>query len=121
MMSGGDRSASSTGTGRETVESIDLRPLLGDMADALAISNSLRQAGFHNVSLGARLNSKATSQAVELYLSKANPGDGEQTTMIVRRGDAVQEIIVGSSDRDRIKNVLSTLQLDNADSGNETS
>ena len=113
MMSGGDRSASSTGTGRETVESIDLRPLLGDMDDAVAIANSLRQVGFHRVALGPRLNSKATSQAVELYLAKAKPGEGEQTTMIVRRGDAVQEIIVGSSDRERIKNVVGSLQLDN--------
>jgi predicted RNA-binding protein with RPS1 domain len=122
MMSGGDRSAS-TGTGRETVESIDLRPLLGDMDDAVAIANSLRQAGFHRVALGPRLNSKATSQAVELYLAKAKPGEGEQTTMIVRRGDAVQEIIVGSSDRERIKNVVGSLQLDNSSgnsSGNET-
>lgn len=111
MLSGGEKAASSAGTGRETVESIDLRPLLGDMQDAVAIANRLRQSGFHKVTLGARLNSKATSQAVEVYLSKPKPTDGEQTTMIVRRGDAVQEIIVGSSDRQRIKSVVSMLQL----------
>jgi ribosomal protein S1 len=111
MMTGGDTSGRSPSTGRETVESIDLRPLLGDLEEAKTIAASLKQAGFHSVSLGARLNSKATSQQVEVYLSKADGADDEVTTMIVRKGDAVQEVRVKSQDRERIKKTVASLSF----------
>ena len=111
MMTGGDTSGRSPSTGRETVESIDLRPLLGDLEEAKTIAASLKQAGFHSVSLGARLNSKATSQQVEVYLSKADGADDEVTTMIVRKSDAVQEVRVKSQDRERIKKTVASLSF----------
>ena len=111
MMTGGDTSGRSPSTGRETVESIDLRPLLGDLQEAKSIAASLERAGFHHVSLGARLNSKAISQQVEVYLSKAGDTKDEFTTMIVRKGDAVQEVRVRSTDRERIKKTVAAVSF----------
>jgi ribosomal protein S1 len=112
LLTGDDSSGRSPSTGRETVESIDLRPLLGDLEEAKTIAASLTRAGFHSVSLGARLNSKATSQQVEVYLSKAGDANNEVTTMIVRKGDAVQEVRVRSQDRERIKKTVASVSFE---------
>lgn len=115
MMTSKETSSRSTltDTGRETVESIDMRPLLGDLEEAKTIADNLERAGFHSVSLGARLTSKASSQQVEVYLSKAEEGEAAtgNTTLIVRKGDAVQEVVVRSSDRARIKSTVASVRL----------
>lgn len=97
---------------RDTIDaSADLRPLEGDMKDAVDIVMSLKQAGFPRTRLGPRLRSKASSQTIEVYLSKAS--DEGSTTMIVRKGYDVQEIVVPSTDRKRLINIVSKYQSDN--------
>lgn len=99
-------------TNRTTVDaSADVRPLEGDMEDALNIATSLKQAGFPGTRLGTRLRSKASSQTIEIYLAKA-AGEGS-TTVLVRKGFDVQEIVVPATDRQKIISVISTYQTEN--------
>lgn len=115
LLSGRDGTRKENGVGddRETLDaSVDLRPLEGDLEDALNICTSLKQAGFPGARLGPRLRSKASSQTIEVYLSKGS--DQGSTKMIVRKGYDVQEIeIMGSIDRKRLINVVSKYQASN--------
>ncbi len=98
---------------RDTMDaSVDLRPLEGDLLDAVNMCRSLKEAGFSDARLGPRLRSKASSQTIEVYLSKVSDQQGS-TTMIVRKGYDVQEIVVGSTDRKRLINVVSEYQARN--------
>lgn len=77
--------------------SSDMRPLLGDLEDAVKLKSLLEAVqGVRKVTLGPRLQSRASSQNVEIYLAKAEESNGTKK-VIVRRGYDVQEMAIQSS------------------------
>ena len=88
--------------------SADMRPLLGDLDDAVALATRLRHHSdtIHNVTLGSRLQSKGSSQLVEVYLSKHQETQNQNEiiyTLVVRKGFDVQEVkIRGSISRQQL-------------------
>lgn len=97
------------GSPRQTTDaSTDLRPILGDLEVAVEFVEHLRAAeGVESASLGVRLESRASSQDVEVYLAKAKDdgqraeeaavsGDGGlvEYKLVLRKGKDVQEVEV---------------------------
>eukprot|EP00890_Picochlorum_soloecismus_P001203 jgi/Picsp_1/2083/NSC_05548-R1_30s ribosomal protein s1 homolog len=97
---GSNKDTSNGGMSRNTFDSSsDMRPLLGDLQDALDLRDQLCQMSqITQVTLGPRLQSRASAQNVELYLGKggsnATPGTYK---LIVRKGFDVQEMSVVSN------------------------
>jgi hypothetical protein len=79
-----------------------MRPLLGDLQDALQLREQLCQISqITQVTLGPRLQSRASAQNVEIYLGKdgssTNGGEGGTYKLIVRKGFDVQEMSVSAN------------------------
>lgn len=91
--------------------SADMRPLLGDLEDAVKLKSLLESVqGVRNVTLGPRLQSRASSQNVEIYLAKTEESNGT-TKLIVRRGYDVQELqSSGSVSRQDLIDIISKQQ-----------
>lgn len=91
---------SSKASGRQTLDAAsDMRPLLGDLDVAADFSKQLEEAeGVMSAVPGVRLQSRASSPAVEVYMGMEAPSspDSEPSShkLVVRRGRDVQEIRV---------------------------
>jgi len=97
-----NKNASNGDMSRNTFDSSsDMRPLLGDLQDALDLRDQLcKMRQVNQVTLGPRLQSRASAQNVEIYLGK----DGSSSSMragtyklIVRKGFDVQEMSIDSN------------------------
>lgn len=106
LLGSGGRSGSPPGSSssRETFDSSsDMRPILGDMPEAVTLAGYIMQLNdVGGVKQGPRLQSRASSQNVELYLSKQQPTSDPSTgasvyTMIVRKGFDVQELQISGT------------------------
>jgi predicted RNA-binding protein with RPS1 domain len=90
------------GQARQTVDAAtDLRPLLGDLEAAARFVAAVGAApGVGGAALGARLQSRATSQELQVYLAKADAaeaaaeaaGGTQRYRLVVRQGMDVQEV-----------------------------
>jgi predicted RNA-binding protein with RPS1 domain len=97
-----NRKDASNGTRNTFDSSSDMRPLLGDLQDALQLREQLCQISqITQVTLGPRLQSRASAQNVEIYLGKdgssTNGGEGGTYKLIVRKGFDVQEMSVSAN------------------------
>ena len=96
-----DNNKDTSNGARNTFDSSsDMRPLLGDLQDAVDLREQLCQMSqITQVSLGPRLQSRASAQNVEIYLGKddSNGGEGGTYKLIVRKGFDVQEMSVSSN------------------------
>ena len=110
-------SNAAAGSSRETfdtTENTDLRPLLGDLPEAVNLVEMLHSAGFPTAVVGPRLQSKiVSSQNIELYVSK-NETDSRMIRLVVRKGYAVQQIEISgdvSNVRQSLMETLSKLDV----------
>lgn len=115
-MVGGD--APAVGGPRQTVDaSVDMRPLLGDLDVAVSFAESIVEAeGVVSASPGVRLEGRASSQSVEVYMAKEsaetgdtdgeNSGAPKKYTLVLRRGRDVQEVeVVATLDRAALRDL----------------
>lgn len=94
------------GGSRETVDAAsDLRPFVGDLDAAVAFCRRLRTySGIVSVVLGVRLQSRASSQELEVYLAKGPNEKADQREgavkdfkLVLRQGMDVQECVLSTT------------------------
>jgi predicted RNA-binding protein with RPS1 domain len=108
-------SNAAAGSSRETfdtAENTDLRPLLGDLLEAVNLVEVLHAAGFPTAVMGPRLQSKiVSSQNIELYVSKNEP-ESRMIRLVVRKGYDVQQIEISGDSNVRQSLMVTLSKLD---------